>query len=248
MRTMLVAVAALVLATVSVPSTAAGLYPLEIDHAFVNPSGAAAELVTALSDAGFIVDPEPFDFGGGAFSRMVYLDNAYFELHFPARAIGQPPVAGKDWSKDGGSPFGVALRRMSGGNEPLPFPSKAHTERWMPAGAVMQVFDDEGSFQPGIFVMPKGMAVKGAAARAEWRKDHAKEAAERFDHPNGARLVTAVHIVTSEKGYPVSALHVEGAHVTFEKGAAPLMTVTMDDNRQGLTLDLRPAAAVVIRY
>lgn len=249
MRPILAATAALVLAAVSsLPAAIASGYPLEIDHAFVNPDGGAGGLVAALSNAGFIVDPEPFDFGGGAFSRMVYLDNAYFELHFPARTAGQPPAAGKDWSKDGRSPFGIGLRRTSGGEEVLPFPSKAHTESWMPADAVMQVFDDEGPFQPGIFVMPKGMSVKSAAARTEWRKDHAKEAAERFDHPNGARLITAVHIVTSEMGYPVSALHVEGAHVTFEKGAAPLMIVTMDDNRQGRTLDLRPAAAVVIRY
>lgn len=249
-RRILIVSAAFALLTAWAPheAGAADQYPLEIDHAFVIPNGAEAGLVAALSQAGFIVDPEPFEFGGGAFSRMVYLDNAYFELHFPDGAAGRPMAAGGDWAKDGNSPFGTGLRRRSGGDEALPFRSTPHTEDWMPKGAVMQVLDDGSASEPGIFVMPKAMSVKSAAARAEWRKDHADDAAKRFDHPNGARIITAVEIVTSEKGYPADALHVEAAHVTFKKGAAPLMTVTMDGGRQGRTLDLRPAAQVVILY
>lgn len=223
-------------------------YPLEIDHAFVIPIGNEAGLVAALGEAGFIVDPEPFEFGGGAFSRMVYLDNAYFELHFPEGANGKPMTVGDDWAKSGETMFGVGLRRKSGGDEPLSFPSTPHTEDWMPEGAVMDVLDDASPEQPGIFVMPKEMSVKSAAARAEWRKDHVDEAASRFDHPNGARLITAIHIVTSEKGWPASALHVKDAGVTFEKGAVPLMTLTLDNGGAGRTLDLRPDAAVVVRY
>lgn len=223
-------------------------YPLEIDHVFVIPTGTEGDLVATLAGAGFIVDPEPFEFGGGAFSRMAFLDNAYLELHFPNGSEGMPMTVGDDWAQNGATAFGVGLRRKSGGDEALPFPSKPQTEDWMPEGAVLQKLDDGSPEQPGLFVMPKEMSVRSAAARAEWRKEHAEEAASRFDHPNGARLITAVHIVTSEKGYPTSSLHLKDAGVTFEKGAAPMMTLTMDNGAQGKTLDLRPAAAVVIRY
>ena len=71
-----------------------------------------------------------------------------------------------------------------------------------------------------------------------------------FDHPNGARRLTAVRVVApTADGLPPAASYLpERGLLKVEVGTQWLLDLTLDAGRQGMTKDLRPGLPLVVRF
>jgi hypothetical protein len=102
------------------------------------------------------------------------------------------------------------------------------------------------SLAPGVFVVPRYMALTGWIEQAQ--RDTAFAANLR--HPLGVRRVTGVRVVvTHSDGIPpnVRLLHAAGV-LQVDQGADPLVELTFDGGSRGATKDFRPELPLVIRY
>jgi hypothetical protein len=230
---------------------------VEVDHVFLATRPGAPE-AAALRAAGLHVPEQPMRHtGGGTASLSVLFENAYLELLYPDSTAGDGASSPAErahwrrvfgWRESGASPIGVGLRRLAGGPDSLPFPTERMAPQpWMPPGMEMHLVTTAAdSMAPGVFVVPRGMALTGWIDRV--RRDTAR--APMLQHPLGVRRVTGVRVVvTRPDAMPPNVRLLRDAGVLqVEQGAGPLVELTFDGGSRGATKDLRPELPLLIRY
>jgi Glyoxalase-like domain len=105
---------------------------LVLDHLFIMVQPGAPERA-ALEELGLRISPAVNHHSGqGTASVTVELDNAFVELLWPDAAVTVAPGAEaairkfrlrSEWRTSGWCPFGVALRRVPGAPQAIPFPT-----------------------------------------------------------------------------------------------------------------------------
>jgi hypothetical protein len=229
---------------------------VEIDHVFLATRPGAPE-AAALRAAGFrIPEHVTHHTGGGTSSVSILFENAYLELLYADSTVGDSASSPADrahwrrvfgWRETGASPIGVGLRRRADAADALPFPTeRMPPEPWMRPGMEMRLVTTRAdSLAPGVFVVPRDMALTGWIERV--RRDTARAALLR--HPLGVRRVTAVRVVTHPDGMPPNVRLLRDAGVLrVEAGPRPLLELTFDGGSRGATKDLRPELPLVLRY
>lgn len=220
---------------------------VELDHVFVFApiDSPEAKVVEALQQVGLIVDEQRNEFPEGVIGRYVFFDNAYLELLWlePNATTEADTRKMADWENSGASPFGIGLHRRSDAPEQLPFPSRSQIEEWMPPGTEMRVLTEEDeTLAPGLFVVPPIMAAP------DFRNELGEAAAEKLDHPLGARRITGVRMVTLPEGYPNRTDAFAGTGIQFERGDQPLIEIKLDEGQYGKSKDLRPVLPLTLSY
>jgi hypothetical protein len=230
---------------------------VEVDHVFLATRPGAPE-AAALRAAGFRVPDQPTRHtGGGTASLSILFENAYLELLYPDSTAGDGASSPAErahwrrvfgWRESGASPVGVGLRRLAGGPDSLPFPTERMAPQpWMRPDMEMHLVTTAAdSAAPGVFVVPRGMALTGWIDRV--RRDSAR--APMLQHPLGVRRVTGVRVVvTHPDGIPPNLRLLRDARVLrVERGADPHVELTFDGGGRGSTRDFRPELPLVIRY
>ena len=229
---------------------------VEVDHIFLATRPGAPE-AAALRAAGFHV-PEraTHHTGGGTSSVSVLFENAYLELLYADSTVGDSASSPAErahwrrvfgWRESGASPVGVGLRRPVGAPDSLPFPTERMAPQpWMRPDMEMRlVTTPADSAAPGVFVVPRYMALTGWIDRVRRDTTHASL----LRHPLGVRRVTGVRVVTRPDGMPPNVRLLRDAGVLrVDSGASPLVELTFDGGGRGVTKDFRPELPLVIRY
>ena len=252
-----IAVSAAALFTpVSAPGRAAAPpAPLVLDHVWIAVAPGAPERA-ALEKAGFRIAPDVNRHDGrGTASVTAEFRGRYLELIYVDSSVPVSPgleiVAKKfqrkaAWRETRASPFGIGARRTASTPAAFPFSTWKVAEEWMPRGSSMEILTPrEMPDAPSLFVTAE--PVDEAKARS-LAADPVRGAM--FRHPNGAREMTSVRMVVPNNGaLPPAAKYLSEAGVaTFDAGPDWLLEIDLDEGKQGITRDLRPALPVVFRY
>ena len=238
------------LLAVAMPRRDAAQAPtLQLDHVWIVVSGGAPERA-ALERAGLHVSPTVNRHDGqGTASVMAELTGGFIELLWPDSTVDVTPSsaaaftkfrAKQAWRSTGWSPFGIGLRRTSSAPDSLPFATWPIHADWMrPNESLDMITARSDTISPSIWVVPRGMAVGENSPSGEPR-----------DQLNGTRRITALRLTVPASAPNVDAI---GALTKFriatvERGALWLLEITLDDARQGMREDLRPALPLIVRY
>jgi hypothetical protein len=229
--------------------------PLELDHLLFYAKTGAPER-NVLQKSGFIIAPMvSHHTGQGTSSVTVEFANGYLELLYPDPDVAvsdrMKPVAKlfrtrSNWRETGVAPFALQFHRTPATPEAFPFPTTKVRADWMPATESMELLTPRDMTKAlGLIVTAEPI---DKAVYAKLSVDPVKGAM--FQHPNGARRITGVDVIAPSAGElpPAAAYISDAGAATFSVGAAWLMTVTLDDGRQGKKVDLRPTLPAVIRY
>ena len=229
---------------------AAALTRLAFDHVLIFVSPGAPERV-ALERAGFQISPDVNRHDGqGTASVTVEFDNSFLELIWADSSVSIQPGLERAaekfrqrmlWRTTGRSPIGIGMRRASAGPDSFPFPTWSWSAEWMPKGAEMLMLTPrDDKFSPALSVEPRALA------------DTAEQAARgaRFHHPNGARRITAVRVISPRTYQPIPSLQfARSQHVlALGQGDQWLLELTLDAGRRKARRDLRPDLPLVVRY
>ncbi|HEV7671724.1 MAG TPA: VOC family protein [Thermoanaerobaculia bacterium] len=230
--------------------------PLALSHAWiVVPPGAKER--TLLEDAGFRIAPTVNRHDGqGTASITVEFRNGFLELIYPEPTVPISPglEAGAEkfrlksiWRETGYSPIGIVFDRTPATPAIFPFATWKISADWMEAGTFIEILTPKET-PKAVSLSISSHAESAEATYAAAGRDPEKRAM--FEHPNGARRLTAVRVVASSaEGLPPAASYL-GEHrlTTFEVGSQWLLDVTLDDGKQGITKDLRPGLPLVVHY
>jgi hypothetical protein len=228
---------------------------LGLDHAWIAVAPGAPERV-GLERAGFRIAPTVNRHEGqGTASVTVEFENGFLELLWPDDTVSTAPelqvakdkfVARSNWRTTGWSPFAVGLHRTATTPPAFPFETWKVSAAWMGPGQAMEMLTPRPSHGVSLFV--PAQAVDEAANRVAIAKGG--QDAAMYLHPNGARRLTALRIVSpNAEGFPPSADFIRGSGaLALDVGPAWLMDVTLDAGRRKRTADLRPDLPLVIHY
>jgi len=223
-------------------------FPLELDHVVIFVTPEAPELA-AISALGLHPFGERTEHAGmGTASTAIFFDNAYLELLW----IADHTLAEQVWggvgmdltSREPGTdkqssalPFGLALRRRSGAEGQLPFPTRQISAAWMEPPIAIELAGE--SQEPFYLVIPPGLTYPSF-------RDHLPPSA----HPIGVRSLTGVRITAPDTSdiTPIAAMLQSAGVVTFQSGPIPLMELTLDNGTQGKVADARPTLPLILYY
>jgi hypothetical protein len=222
-----------------------------IDHIFFFSDGFAPELAYT-EQHGFHAWPfSNTHTGQGTTGRYIYFDNVYVEYLWvddADAAEANIPRARSDfnarntWRNDPSvSPFGIGLRDRREG-EPRAFETSTYTAEWMNGGFDLFPAENAGDItEPWVFFLPD--AITGNP-----RDNFSGRGLTRLDHPNGARVVTAVTLVLPRGQDPSRTLRTLEADglITIEHGDEHRMEIELDHGAQGETADMRERGMPVI--
>jgi hypothetical protein len=230
---------------------------LALDHLWIATQTSAAAERAALERAGFRISPNVNRHDGqGTASQTVEFENGYLELLYPDPSVPVTTDGGRNfqrrlteranWRETDVSPFGIAMRRTPRTPARFPFDTWRVTADWMAPGTYMEMLTPRGSRAVNIAVHSN--ATDEAANRRAIAAGG--ESAWPFLHPNGARRITGLLIITSDEGgLPRSARFVNrSGAVSLQRGRDWLAVLTLDDGVQGQRRDLRPAAPLIVQY
>lgn len=230
--------------------------PLAVDHAWIVVTTGAPERAK-LEEAGFRIAPTVNrHVGQGTASVTVEFFNGFLELTYPDPSVSISPAlqAGAEkfrlksqWRESGYSPIGIVFARTPATPEKLPFATWKLSADWMEPGTFIEIMTPKET--------PKAVSLSISSHAESTResnealiRDPAKNAM--FLHPNGARRLTGLRVVSpSADGLPPAASYI-GGHglMKFDVGSQWLLDVTLDDGAQGITRDLQPDLPMVIHY
>lgn len=229
--------------------------PLVLDHAWIAVKSGAPER-RALERAGFRINPAVNHHDGqGTASVTVEFENGFLELLWPDDSVSVAPelaaakakfVARSNWRDNDWSPFAVGFHRTATTPAAFPFETWKISADWMGAGQSVEMLTPRASHGVSLFVPTH--AVDEAANLATIRAGGPGAAV--FRHPNGARRLTAIRIISpTAAGLPPAAEYVRTAGAAgLDEGRAWLMEVTLDHAAQRRTADLRPDLPLMIHY
>jgi hypothetical protein len=254
---MLVASLSILLLAATTATTPVPAPPLALSHAWIVVAPGARERA-ALERAGFRIAPTINHHDGqGTSSITVELLNGFLELMYPDSTVPVSPAsrAGAEkfrlkskWRATGYSPIGVVFDRTPATPDTFPFPTWRITADWMDPGTFIEMLTPKE--------MPKAVSLSISSHRQS-TNERDNEALARdstrgamFLHPNGARRLTAMHVVApGADRLPPAASYIAGRGIMkFDVGARWLLDVTLDDGKRGVTKDLAPDLPLVIHY
>jgi hypothetical protein len=218
---------------------------LELDHVviFTSLNAPEAKALEAIGLQGFGGVTRHGDLGSAStsffFSNLVYLELLWINDEEAARRNFEPltmnTIPRMNWRTTGASPINLMLRRRQPGTtDPPPFVCK---QLQLPNGAFVG-FNGEVANEPCYGVVPEEMSFRGFRANIQ-----------DLPHPLGVKHLTGVTIsVVSDGLSSIARLLSENRIVSYEKGPAPLMTLTFDNGAQGKSVDVRPTLPMVLRY
>ncbi len=214
----------------------------ELDHVFVAVAGHADPVAAMLAEHGFSVSESRAHTGQGTASVGVFFENAYLELIWleDPRAAEQPAI-----SRTGlrqridrshlANPLGVGVRVSETESSEYPFDTWPYAPPYVPQGTAIPIgLNSTRLEEPLLFVLP-------------WK--HAPTVMPE-PHSNGTRTVTAVTVVHPDTPAPSKELQSLMAlgPIDIVDGPSPLLSVTLDAERQQQQLDCRPEADLVLRW
>lgn len=229
--------------------------PFVLSHAWiVVPTGAVERAV--LEKAGFRVAPTVNrHVGQGTASVTVEFLNGFLELTYPDPTVPIAPElkAGAEkfqqrsrWRESGYCPIGIVFDRTPGAAQPMPFATWKVSAEWMEPGTFIEILTPKE--------MPKALSLSISSRALDLRANEllAQDpvAGAMFQHPNGARRLTAMRVVApAAELLPEAADYVgELGLMKFDVGRAWLLEVTLDRGAQGVTRDLQPDLPLVLHY
>jgi len=216
---------------------------IRFDHLFILVQPNAPERA-ALEKAGFRVEPAVNQHDGqGTASVMAEFQDGFIELMWVDPSVPVAPGAERanekfrkrvEWRTSGWSPFGINLSRTKPGvDPPYPFPTWTISMPWMePGTSIVVLTSRDDTKSPSVSVHPH--ATKQSAGK----------------HPNGAKRITHVRIVTPPDYEPAPAMLYARDQQAIElaKGDAWCAEITFDGGKKGKRKDLRPELPLVVRY
>lgn len=128
----------------------------------------------------------------------------------------------------------------------FPFETWRITSEWMAPGEFLEMLTPRGSHAVTLSIPPHATdETANLATIAAGGADALK-----FLHPNGARRLTSVRIsAPAASALPPSSTFVNASGAAhLEVGGEWLMDLTLDDQRQNQSRDLRPAIPVIVHY
>ncbi len=218
---------------------------LELDHVvvFASVDAPEAKRLEEIGLQGFGGVTRHGDLGSAStsffFSNLVYLELLWIHDEEAARRNFEPltmnTIPRMNWRTTGASPINLMLRRRQPGTtDPPPFVCK---QLQLPNGAFVG-FNGEVANEPCYGVVPEEMSFRGFRANIP-----------DLSHPLGVTHLTNVTITVVADGLSsIARLLSENRIVSYEKGPAPLMTLTFDNGGQGNSVDVRPTLPMVLRY
>ena len=171
-----------------------GIVTLEIDHVYICVEKEAPE-AAILQEAGLrLASDTAHHTGQGTASVFFFFENAYLELAYiediDELVQADEQLADKFAQVDnGGSPFGLGLRRTGPSSDSLPFRTRSYSEEWMKPGSTMEIADVNHESDPEIFVVPPYMRWDSLTANAQ---DKMPELLADLRHPAGLKKLKQV--------------------------------------------------------
>lgn len=216
---------------------------LEIDHMFVLSDIQAPE-ADRLVDAGISEGTPNVHHGQGTRNRRFFFENFMLEFLW----VDDPIAADSDrtaptrllprWERRerDASPFGLCFRDSAANSSaPAPFKTWPYQPRFLPDDLSIAVAENVGILhEPFVFYIP-------------WAKKP-NPAQQPVAHMTGFRALTAATLTMPTAADLSPTMQAIRTLVTVNTDDKPLLTLTFDDNAKGRTLDLRPAAPLVLQY
>lgn len=217
---------------------------LALDHLLICAPLNAPE-ADALFDAGFLEGAPNRHPGQGTANRRFFFENAFVEFIWvedeaEARSeLVQPTRLWErwNWRDTGSSPFGVCLRVEDGA---IPFAILDYRPPYLPAGASIPIASDTPATEPLIFV--NTLSVPPAELSGDARQP--------LEHPNGARVLSHIHLATPDATDISPALLRLSTTEWATIGHSPnhVLEISWDARRHGQRLDLQPGLPLVLRW
>jgi len=225
-----------------------------LDHIFFFSDGFAPE-VAYTEQQGFRSWPFPNTHTGqGTTGRYIYFDNAYIEylwIDDADAADANVQRANSDfntrnnWRNDPTiSPFGIGLRDLREGDTHA-FDTSVYTAEWMEGD--FELYPTESapdSREPWVFFLPSQIT-------ANPREQFGGRAAQQLDHPNGARIVTAITLILPIGQEPSRTLRTLAADglISIDHDDEHRIEIELDHGEQGQVSDMRShGMPVILRY
>lgn len=218
---------------------------LQFDHLFMPATPGATAEGAALQQAGFLIAPTVNEHEGqGTASITVEFEDSFLEFVWldPKVSISDNGARAaektrkrSEWRSNGASPFSIGLRRVT--HDPLPFSSWSVAPPWLPPGAKIEIYSPRDDVtHPTIFLSPPELAQTPAP--------------EVLRHPNGARRITALRLITPRGYRPIAPLQYlqDTAVLKLGQGEEWLLEVTCDGGVQKKEHDFRPTLPLRVRY
>ena len=232
---------------------------LAVSHAWIVVATGAEER-SALEGAGFRIAPTVNRHDGqGTASVTVELLNGFLELIYPDPTVPVSPESQRGaekfrlksrWRETGYSPIGIVFDRTPATPESFPFATWRVSADWMETGTYIEMLTPREMPEAVSLSISSHATSTREAENVALAGDPTKGAI--FLHPNGARRLTALRVIaptpTDGRLPPAAAYVAAQGLVSFDGGAEWLLEVTLDEARQGVTRDLRPALPMVIHY
>jgi len=235
----------------------AGPPPLKFDHVWLAVKPGAPERAV-LEKAGFHFSPTVNRHDGqGTASVTIEFENSFLELIWPDRDVPIDPgferAAEKfkqrtDWRTSGWCPIGVGMSYQDESPVTMPSTTWSVSPEWLKPYKMDILTAREDAKSPSLFAKPSKRSTDEAANRKAAMPGSSRY--EEFHHPNGAKRITGVRLITPPGYQPVEALKFvrDAGVLSYTPGKEWLVELTFDTGSQGKTKDLRPTLPLLIRY
>jgi hypothetical protein len=222
---------------------------VELDHVTVLVQD-YRDAVKRLSEAGVKVEADFISRheGEGTASVSAIFGNAYLEIKWVETSV-QVDDANRErvkeiaraatWMDGGASPFAVALRRLGGAPESLPYAGTA-IQRFAKTDTSFFFFERSSVNEPSVFVVPSYMALPA------WIEELRIENPGVLRHALGLSRLTNVIIETATLPSEAAQLSLRG--LSYKKSESPTMELVFDGGRQGGSVDFRPGLPLFLKY
>lgn len=202
-------------------------------HKGQGTTGRYFNFLNAYLELIFIYDQQEFDTNNKVNNQLDFYERASFE-------------------NNGASPFSIALKIKDYNVDKIPFETIKYHQEWMEENE--SIFAAKSSKknlkEPSIFVVYPQIE-SDVFERMEDLKNIPDEYAiwrTFFKHPNGAKKITKMTIISSDLDQKSETIHAvnEIKNLSIKKGQEHLMEITFDENIQGKSFDLRPELPLLI--
>lgn len=237
---------------------------LEVDHVNIwveNPANTKESLI----ELGFTAVPDSLSkihHGQGTAGRYFYFLNSYLELIFvydPDELI-QNNAANKsldftaraNFTTNGASPFGIALKVKDYAVEKIPFQKVEYHQDWMEENANIYAAKNSKVHlnEPSLFVVYPEIESDQFESFEDLKIIPEEYAIWRsfFKHKNGAQKITAIAITSPDLDATTETMKaVNGMKgLSVKKGSTHLMELFFDHGIQGKSFDLRPELPLIV--
>lgn len=237
---------------------------IAVDHFNIwvkNPEKAKAK----LTEIGFTPIPDSLSMihaGQGTSGRFFYFLNTYLEFifiydqnEFDANNKKNQEldfIERANFSKNGASPFGLALKIKEYAVEKIPFKKIQYHQDWMHENSAIYAAQNskKNLKEPSVFVMYPEIEYDTFETIADLKNIPDEYALWRtfYKHPNGAKKVSKIMITCDQLNTKSETIKTFDKidNVTIKKGSEPLMELYFDDKIQNKTFDLRPDLPLIV--